>query len=107
MSDFDDLFGEWQTSVVVRLPIGEGMEGTVFDSPTIMRCNVESKRRLVRDSTGREVVSETTLFVPASEAPKIALHAQVQLLDGTKTTALVVEPPLAPELFDHTVVRLA
>lgn len=49
-------------TVTVRPYLGIGPYGEVFGDPVVVRRTfVEDRRRLVRSSTGEEVVSETTV----------------------------------------------
>ncbi|CAL9607381.1 hypothetical protein SUDANB95_05517 [Actinosynnema sp. ALI-1.44] len=49
---------------------GEGGAGPIYGAPVDVECFREDARRLVRDRTGEQVVSETTLYcLPGIVAP--------------------------------------
>jgi hypothetical protein len=50
-------------TVAVETLSGGGPMGDTYSDPTPVPCFVDEKRRYVRDSTGNETVSETTLWV--------------------------------------------
>jgi len=49
--------------VAVESYSGESSYGPVFDTPVTVKVNVDQTRRLVRNTAGDEVVSESTLAV--------------------------------------------
>jgi len=49
--------------VTVRSYSGEGAYGAAYGDPLTVWCNVDAKRRLVRDAAGDETVAEATLLL--------------------------------------------
>lgn len=49
-------------TVTVEPFVGDGAYGPVYGDPATVRCLIDDTRRMVRDTDGVEVVSETTLF---------------------------------------------
>lgn len=89
-SEFWDLYGEWGNGangeplpLTVRTKHEGGSLGDRLDAavskPGLPRMPV---RRLVRTSTGREVITTTTVYAPPSYAPLFTLGSQVDLGDG-------------------------
>lgn len=106
MSDFADLFDEWLTqSVDLRSLLGNTAEGPKHaDAVPVTEIAVEHARRLVRDSEGREVVSETTLYVPDGK-PTFKPGDEV-VVDGANAVVIRVADFEPFGLFDHKVVNL-
>lgn len=50
-------------TVVVETREGEGAYGPINADPVTVRCNVDETRRLVRDASGDETVSEASLLL--------------------------------------------
>lgn len=50
-------------TAVVEPLIGEGAYGPVYGPAVTVPCLADDKRQLVRDATGLEVVSDTTLYL--------------------------------------------
>lgn len=72
-------------TAVIEPLTGEGAYGPVFGPPVTEPCLAEDKRQLVRDATGLEIVSDTTLyFKPGVVCPpgsRVTVH-------GRTTTAI-------------------
>lgn len=49
-------------------PVSDGYGGFVFDAPVLVACRWEGTNQLVVDSTGREVVSTASVWLPSSVA---------------------------------------
>lgn len=64
----DPLAEWWRHEVSVQRWLGTSAYGDVYDPATLHMGAVDEKRRLVRDKTGAEVVSETTVRFPATTA---------------------------------------
>lgn len=106
MSDFVDVFEDWLTQTVqVRPLLGSTAEGVTFGAlVTLDEVGVEDARRLVRDSDGREVVSETTLYVPPGKA---AVKPGDEIILASRTATVIRVADFEPfGLFDHRVVNL-
>ncbi|GAW50611.1 MULTISPECIES: hypothetical protein [unclassified Nocardioides] len=69
-------------TVVVATHTGEGAYGPVDGTPVTVRCLVDETRRLVRDASGDEAVSESTLL----------LHPRTQVVDGDGRVVALVDP---------------
>lgn len=65
---------------------GDGSFGPAYGPVVTVRALVEHGRRLVRDQTGTEVVSETTLRVPLGTV--CPAGSRVTLPDGTRSTVI-------------------
>lgn len=79
------------TTVAVETWTGEGAYGPLYAASVNKTCNVDSTRRLVRNSGGEEVVSELTLQVaPADEASFVA-ESRVTIA-GRVSTVLAASP---------------
>lgn len=116
-TDFAEVFDDWLVGVVTVQPYtGASMEGAHFGEARIVGGDasavpgaeiiVEPKRRLIRNSDGNEIVSETTLYVSVEARDEFPLHSRVTLQDGTTTVERVQKLDVYG-LFDHTVVNLA
>ena len=106
MSDFADIFDDWLTqSVTLRSLLGNTADGPKHADPVpVEDVAVEHARRLVRDSDGREVVSETTLYVPDGKPP-FRPGDEVRIGDAVSVVIRVADfEPFG--LFDHKVVNL-
>ena len=105
-TDFADIFADWLTQTVTRQTLlGNTANGPKHADPVpIEDVGVEHARRLIRDTDGREVISETTLYVPPDK-PAFALGDLVTHDGGVATVLRVAD--FAPfGLFDHVVVNL-
>jgi hypothetical protein len=72
--------------VTVEPLTGEGPFGAILGPAVRVRCFADDKRRLVRDATGNEVTSSTTLYAPLDTAAPVG--SRVTLPDGRKATVL-------------------
>lgn len=71
--------------VTVKPKLGEGSYGPVYGTPFDVRCRVEGGRKLVRSSTGSEVVAERTIYAPGSTL--VPLGSKVTV-DGMERTVI-------------------
>lgn len=69
-------------TVVVRTRTGEGAYGPVDQEPRTVACMIDETRRLVRDASGDETVSEATL----------TLHPRTRVLDDDGHLVATVDP---------------
>lgn len=77
-------------TVTIKPFKGTSAYGKVFDPEISSRARVERKRRLIKKSTGEEVVSEVTLFLPHTQKD---LKAESEILiDGAKHTVQISNP---------------
>lgn len=66
--------------VSVTTLTGEGAYGPTFSDPVDVACNVDAKRRLVRSSSGEQVVSEVTLHAHPDAAELFTPESRVTVL---------------------------
>ncbi|NAE18077.1 hypothetical protein [Enterococcus hirae] len=59
----DPLAPWWRHEVVLERLLGSGPYGDKWADPETVHGAVDDRRRLVRDGTGSEVVSETTVLL--------------------------------------------
>lgn len=74
-------------SITVEAYAGATGHGDSYAPPaTVTPCFVDQKRRLVRDGTGSQVVSQTTVYAPlGTDAPP---RSKVTLPDGQETIVI-------------------
>lgn len=82
MSGIARLFNQ---NVSLETRTGAGAYGDVFADAVSVQCFVSEKTQLVRDSTGTEVVSSTTLYAPLTAAPD-ATPSGGQFAIGSRVT---------------------
>lgn len=91
--DLFEVLSPWLPEVpdvVVEPRIGSGPYGDVHGPPATHPAIVEAQRRFVRDSSGTEVVSETTLYCRITvDCPA---GSKVTLPDGHITTVIAATP---------------
>lgn len=75
-------------TVVVKPLIGQGSYGPVYGTPFSLACRIEGGRKLVRSSTGSEVVVERTIY--AAPTPTVLVGSEVTV-DGTKRTVIATQ----------------
>ncbi|NKR32276.1 hypothetical protein GS538_20600 [Rhodococcus hoagii] len=64
----DRLARWWRHEVIVKRLKGEGAYGPVWDAPAPVMAAIDDKARMVRNTDGIEVVSSTTVAMPATTA---------------------------------------
>jgi hypothetical protein len=64
----DPLAKHWGHVVTVKRLTGDGAYGPVLASPTIESAAIDDTSRMVRDASGAEVVSSTTVALPKGTA---------------------------------------
>lgn len=80
---------DFQTTQVTVLPFaGTGANGDVFDAAVTRDVFISDSRKLVRDGTGQQVVSETTIFDDADQAATYPPDSIVTL--PTRTARVIV-----------------
>ena len=78
-------------TVGVRTKTGEGSYGPVLANPvTVPGVQVDETTRLVRSSTGAEVVSSTTVRGLLDVADRFTVGSEVTLPSGDVTTVLAL-----------------
>ena len=73
------------TATVETFQGTNGYGQDVFAAPVTVPCFTDDSRRLVRDKTGAEVVSETTLFTSAADGALFTTNSRVTLPTATDT----------------------
>jgi hypothetical protein len=85
-------------TITVRPYLGTGSYGDAYGDPVIVRRTyVEDRRRLVRSTTGEEVISETTVRTRPVEHIPIGSHVTVWQGTPHERTGRVI----TVNLFDH------
>ena len=79
------------TTVAVETWTGEGAYGPVYAASANKTCNVDSTRRLVRNSDGEEVVSEFALHVAPADEAAFVPESRVTIASRV-STVLAVSP---------------
>jgi hypothetical protein len=80
-------------TVAVETYSGDGAYGPIYAASVNVTCNINAKRKLVRNAAGDEVVSETTLHVKAADAAKFTPETRVTI--ATKVTTVIGTSPKA------------
>lgn len=88
MSTTDELSEFWVHEVTVKTVIGTGAYGPVYAAPVTVSCFATDKRRLVRNSEGKEIISETTLNGPTAHALVWTPGSLVTLPSGREATVI-------------------
>lgn len=60
----DPLAGWWQHPVTIQRLLGQGAYGPVHGDPEDRMARISGKSRMVRDTTGAEVLSTVTVSLP-------------------------------------------
>lgn len=76
-------------SVSVETYLGQTSSGPSYNTATAVACFINSARKLVRDKTGAEVISETTLYAPLADFDTFTVGSKVTV-NGRKATVLCV-----------------
>jgi len=78
-------------TVAVETYSGESAYGPIYAASANVTCNIDSTRRLVRNSEGMEVVSELTLHVASADEAKFTPESRVTIATRI-STVLAVSP---------------
>lgn len=104
----DELEEFYVHTVTVRTFVGDGAYGPVYDDSPALECFVVSKRQLVRNQNGDQVVSETTITAPIKHGHWFTPESEVTFTSGNKAT--VISRGIAEsgdlELPDHVAITL-
>lgn len=106
MSELDDFMVH---TVIVRTLTGSGGMGQTFADPVDVVCFVDDQRRLVRDTHGAEIVSESTVLdVDTAHAATWAPGSLVTLPSGREATVITCAVRTSGDLDlpDHLEVSL-
>lgn len=83
----DDLADLYVHTVTVTPDAGYGSHGPIPGTPVEVPCFIDDTRRLVRSTSGEQVVSETTLFCALEHADLLAVGTPVDL--GYRTAEVI------------------
>lgn len=94
-------------TVSVETYLGTGTTGPKYAAPVTVACFINDARKLVRDSTGSEVVSETTIYAPLAAHADFPVKARVTV-NGRAAFVLCVyrRDSAGPAANFHTEVTL-
>ncbi|MGH3942505.1 MAG: hypothetical protein ACRDTG_28555 [Pseudonocardiaceae bacterium] len=76
-------------TIMVEPLLGTGAHGTVYGPATLVRCNYQTGRRLVRTAQGKQVTVSGTAYCQLTE--DIPVGSRI-IHNGQVSTALVVLP---------------
>jgi hypothetical protein len=88
---FDAAADFAQTPVSVQTRTGSGSKGAIYAPAVARSCYINDGRKLVRDSAGNEVISETTLF---DDPSALALYPAGSFVTVNGRTAVVITAKL-------------
>lgn len=69
---------------------GTGAYGDIYATAQDVRCFVENARKIVRNTDGDEVVSETTIIGLLADAPKLVEKSKV-ILPGGRSSVVILK----------------
>lgn len=93
-------------TVRVENHAGEGAYGDTYDpARTLEYVRVEEGTKLVRDKTGAEVTSTSTVFIRPEHAP-VPVDSRITLPSGREATVLSVAHLHTPPAPEHYVLYL-
>lgn len=105
MSELDSW---WIHTVAVESKLGSGAYGERFSDPAPVLCRVDDDVNLIRDASGSEAVSSSTLFAPLSLADLFPLGSLVTTSSGHEARVLGIERHDGdPGGLDHIEVHLS
>lgn len=94
-------------TVTVETYLGTGVKGPTFAAPASVLCFVDDSRKLVRDSTGEQVVSSTTVYAPLSVYAQFPVDSKVTVNGRTaRVVAVELQNSAGPASVHHTQVNL-
>ncbi|WP_076260869.1 hypothetical protein [Intrasporangium flavum] len=94
------------TTVTVRTKTGSGANGDIFGASVDRDVFLEDSRKLVRDATGEQVVSETTLYADVADAAVFTPDSKVALPGRTARVLLAKRHVIGDPDVDHLEVTL-
>lgn len=83
----DELAGWWVHTVTATPDAAYGSHGPVAGDPVTVPCFLDDTRRLVRSTTGEQVVSETTVFCALEHVDTLTPGTPVDL--GYRTAEVI------------------
>lgn len=84
----DELADFWQHTVQVATLQGAGANGSVTADPVPVLGFLDGSRKLVRSSTGEQVISESTFYCPPTNVALFLPDSLVTCPDGTVSTVI-------------------
>lgn len=90
--------------VTVEPFLGSGAYGPQFGDAETVSCRVQAGRKLVRDATGAEVVSEVTIYARLTE--NITVESRITI-DGKQSTVVAVKKHRGSPRIAHLEVNVA
>jgi hypothetical protein len=93
-------------SVSVTSYAGETAYGPSYEPAVDVACNIDARRRLVRSSSGDQVVSEVTLFAHPAAAAVLTPQSRVTVL-GRDTEIIAAQTHTLRGHATHVEVTLA
>ncbi len=112
MSDFEDMFGEWgrhadgtPTVVVAQPQIGSAAKGPALGpAQTFHGLPVFRGNRLIRNSTGDEVVASVMIYADGDRQAAFTVGGMVAADDPRPTRVIRVDRQSVEGLFDFSAV---
>ncbi|NUO58994.1 MAG: hypothetical protein HOV78_20225 [Hamadaea sp.] len=99
--------GDFQpTTVTVRTKTGSGANGDIFAAAVDRDVFLEDSRRLVRNATGEQVVSEATLYADVADQAIFTTDSKVTLPGRTARVLLAKRHVIGDPDVDHLEVTL-
>ncbi|MER7070966.1 hypothetical protein [Terrabacter sp. NPDC000476] len=94
------------TTVTVRTKTGTGAKGDIFADAVTREVFLEDARKLVRNATGEQVVSEATLYADPADLPVFTADSRVTLPGRTARVLLAKTRIIGDHDVDHLEVTL-
>ena len=91
MPDFEAFFADFLShTITVETYQGRGFDGASYAAPVeVSKCMIENVQRLVRSSSGNEVVSGTTIYATPDNAHLFTEHTRITAGDYASTVISV------------------
>lgn len=77
--------------VTVETRTGDGAYGPNYADPVTVRCNIDNRRRLVRNANGDEALSEASITVHPDDAAVFTPETRLTI-EGRTSTVMNVRP---------------
>lgn len=102
-----DLAGFWVHTATVETLLGAGAYGDQFAAPVTVPCFAEAARKVVRQTSGEQVVSESTVYCDVSYAALFLTDSKVTVSGATaRVIRTNTNDSAGLQLPDHVVVNL-
>lgn len=86
--------------------LGEGPEGPVYADPMTVPARVQFRNKLIRDTTGIEVISAATIYMQPQAAPP-TVGTLVDLPDGTSRPVIAFAPTVGARTTELLTVEVS